>query len=96
MFVADCTQPNWQKMPKFQRNKALLSSFCYKVNASSVRFLHIIQQFKDAYMYRIVSDMLQVYNITVSFGENIVKFKISDRCLFRGDLFIEKVPEPKL
>lgn len=47
-------------------------------------------------MYRIVSDMLQVYNITVSFGENIVKFKISDRCLFRGDLFIEKVPEPKL
>lgn len=47
-------------------------------------------------MYRIVSDMLQVYNITVAFGENIVKFKISDRCLFRGDLFIEKVPEPKL
>lgn len=47
-------------------------------------------------MYRIVSDMLQVYNITVSFGENIVKFKISDRCLFRGDFFIEKVPEPKL
>lgn len=34
--------------------------------------------------------MLYVYNITVSFGENIGKFKISDRYLFRGDLFIEK------
>lgn len=40
--------------------------------------------------------MHQVYNITVSFGENIVKFKIFNRYLFRCDLFIEKVPEPKL
>ena len=61
-------------------------SFRYKVNASSANFFHVIQQFKDLYTI----DMSEVYNITVSFGENIVKFKISDRYLFRGDLFIEK------
>lgn len=40
--------------------------------------------------HTIVSDMLEFYNVTVSLGENIVNFKISDRNLFRGDLFIEK------
>lgn len=35
--------------------------------------------------------MLSFYNnITVSLGENIGHFKISDGYLFRGDLFIEK------
>lgn len=41
-------------------------------------------------LYTIGLDVLSFYNLTVSFGENIVKFKISDRYLFRGDLFIEK------
>lgn len=41
-------------------------------------------------------DMLSFYNITVSFGENIVKFKISDRFFLEVISTLKKVPEPKL